>query len=89
MSQSEAERGGGERGGRRGRQKDLLTFSELRFSSEEKKKREKKRAPIAYGASVKLQHQGRTTAVRAGACGRQLMVCQKRKRAGARTGSTL
>lgn len=35
MSQSEAEEGGGwgvER------QKDLLTFSELRFSSEEKKK---------------------------------------------------
>lgn len=37
MSQSEAEEG--ERGGGRGeRQKDLLTFSELRFSSEERKK---------------------------------------------------
>lgn len=39
MSQSEAERrrGRGREGG--GRQKDLLTFSELRFSSEEKKKK--------------------------------------------------
>lgn len=40
MSQSEAEEGGERGGGRGERQKDLLTFSELRFSSEEKKKKE-------------------------------------------------
>lgn len=76
MSQSEAERrrGRGREGG--GRQKDLLTFSELRFSSEEKIK---KWAPTASGASVKLHHQRRTTGGRAGTCGRQLIVCQKGK----------
>lgn len=74
MSQSEAERGRGrEREGEE--EKDLLTFTELRFSSEGKKKW----APIASGASAKLHHQRRTIAGRAGTCGRQLTVCQKRK----------
>lgn len=40
----------------------------------------KNRAPIASGASVKLHHQRRTIAGRAGTCGRQLIVCQKQKK---------
>lgn len=40
MSQSEAEEGGREGEGGGERQKDLLTFSELRFSSEEREKKE-------------------------------------------------
>lgn len=62
-------RGGG--GRERERQGDLLTFSEQRFSLE-------KKGPIAYGVAVILYHQRRIITICAAACGRQLIMCQKR-----------
>lgn len=74
MSQSEAEEGGERGGGRGERQKDLLTFSELRFSSEEKKKRGPPQ-PTELALNYTIRN-----APPPCACGRLLIVCQQKKK---------